>query len=76
MALASGMRSSCFEVVPLETRPWKPEIAPQAMVMKMIGKSGGAPEPGAYGFDEVRDEEGFVTGGKEWRTYWGLLFGF
>ena len=30
--------SSCFEVVPEATRLWKPEIAPQAMVMNSAGK--------------------------------------
>ena len=29
-----------FELVPLETRLWKPETAPQAIVTKRIGKSG------------------------------------
>ena len=28
-----------FELVPEETRLWKPETAPQAIVMKRIGKS-------------------------------------
>ena len=37
------MQATCFEVVPEETRPWKPEIAPQAIVMKRKGIIGGAP---------------------------------
>ncbi len=31
--------ATCFEVVPEQTRPWKPEQAPQAMVTKRKGKS-------------------------------------
>jgi hypothetical protein len=31
----------CFEVVPDETSPWKPEIAPQAMVTNNSGIIGG-----------------------------------
>ncbi len=30
----------------------------------------------AFGFDDVRDSEGELTGGREWRHYWGLLFNF
>ena len=37
------MQPTCFEVVPDATRPWKPEIAPQAMVMNRNGTIGGAP---------------------------------
>ena len=48
MARASVMHSTCFEVVPDETRPWNPEIAPHAIVMKRNGNSGGA--PGGLGF--------------------------
>ncbi len=32
-------RSTCFEVVPEQTSPWKPEHAPHAMVTKRKGKS-------------------------------------
>ena len=32
----------CLEEVPEETRQWKPETAPQAIVMKRKGKSQGA----------------------------------
>ena len=32
----------CFDVVPDETSPWKPLIAPQATVTKSIGKIDGA----------------------------------
>ena len=39
--MASVSRSSCFEVVPLATMEWKPEQAPQAMVMNNTGSSGG-----------------------------------
>ena len=35
--------SSCFDVVPELTRPWKPEIAPQAMVTNSSGMIGGVP---------------------------------
>ena len=34
---------TCLEVVPDETSPWNPLIAPQAMVTKSMGKIGGAP---------------------------------
>jgi hypothetical protein len=37
------MHPTCFEVVPEETSPWNPEIAPQAIVMNRKGISGGAP---------------------------------
>ena len=38
--LACATRASiCFEVVPEQTRPWKPEHAPHAMVTKRKGKS-------------------------------------
>ena len=40
MSLAWPSLSSCLEVVPEAIRLWKPEIAPQAMVMKSTGKSG------------------------------------
>ena len=36
---ASVSRSSSFGVVPDEISAWKPEIAPQAIVMKQKGKS-------------------------------------
>ena len=40
-------RAICFDVVPEQTRPWKPEQAPHAMVTKRNGKS--APVgPGAH----------------------------
>jgi hypothetical protein len=35
--------SSCFEVVPDDTSEWKPEMAPQAMVMNRNGKKLGEP---------------------------------
>ena len=38
--------SSCLQVVPEDTTEWKPEMAPQAMVIKRKGKMGGA-SPGA-----------------------------
>ena len=37
MGCASASRSSCLEVVPEATRLWKPEMAPQAMVMNSAG---------------------------------------
>ena len=37
--------STIFDVVPELIRAWKPEMAPQAMVMKQNGKSG----PGMIG---------------------------
>ena len=40
MGFASVSLSSCLEVVPEETREWKPEMAPQAMVVKSTGKMG------------------------------------
>ncbi len=43
--------STIFGVVPDAIRPWKPEIAPQAMVMNTNGKSGPGmigPPPPAY----------------------------
>jgi hypothetical protein len=40
-ARASVSRLSCLEVVPLATIEWKPEQAPQAIVMKSTGKRGG-----------------------------------
>ena len=36
------MHEICLDVVPDETSPWYPEIAPQAMVMKRKGRMGGA----------------------------------
>ena len=39
---ASVSLLSCFDVVPEPTRPWKPEIAPHAMVTNSRGKRGGA----------------------------------
>ena len=36
---ASGSRSSIFGVVPDETSAWKPEIAPQAIVMNANGNN-------------------------------------
>ncbi len=39
MKRASLSRSSSFGVVPLEISAWKPEIAPQAIVMKQNGKT-------------------------------------
>src|SRR4029078_8071379 len=41
----SHSRSTIFDVVPVETSAWKPEIAPQAIVMKTNGNSG----PGTTG---------------------------
>src|SRR5262245_27570491 len=38
----SGSLSTIFDVVPVETSAWKPEIAPQAIVMNTNGNS--APE--------------------------------
>ena len=42
-------RSTIFDVVPVDTRAWKPEMAPQAMVMNTNGNSGpgitGPPPP-------------------------------
>ncbi len=35
--------SSCLDVVPDETRLWKPEMAPQAMVMNRKGTTLGEP---------------------------------
>ncbi len=35
---ASLSWQSCFEVVPLPTREWKPEIAPHATITKSIGQ--------------------------------------
>ena len=40
---ASVSRLSCLEVVPDATRPWKPEMAPQAMVTNSRGISDGVP---------------------------------
>ena len=40
MGFASVSLSSCLEVVPEETREWKPEMAPQAMVVNRTGKMG------------------------------------
>ena len=37
---------SCFDVVPDDTRPWKPLIAPHAIVTNRIGKMEGAPASG------------------------------
>ena len=37
MRLASPSRLHCLAVVPDETRQWKPEMAPQAMVTNIIG---------------------------------------
>ncbi len=39
---ASVSLSICLAVVPEATREWKPEIAPQAMVMNRNGKTDGA----------------------------------
>ena len=36
---------SCFDVVPLDTSPWKPLIAPQAIVMNRKGTIIGAASP-------------------------------
>ncbi len=41
----SDSLSTIFDVVPELIRPWKPEMAPHAMVMKQKGKSG----PGMIG---------------------------
>ena len=38
-ASSDAIASHIFGVVPLATRAWKPEIAPQAIVMKQNGKS-------------------------------------
>ena len=40
MGFASVSLSSCLEVVPEATREWKPEIAPQAMVVNRTGNTG------------------------------------
>ena len=40
MGFASFSLSSCLAVVPEETREWKPEIAPQAMVVNRTGNTG------------------------------------
>ena len=40
MGFASVSLSSCLEVVPEETREWKPEMAPQAMVVNSTGNTG------------------------------------
>ena len=45
MGFASVSLSSCLEVVPEETREWKPEIAPQATVVNRIGKRYCTPFP-------------------------------
>ena len=37
MGCASASRSSCLDVVPEATRLWKPEMAPQAIVMNSAG---------------------------------------
>ena len=37
------MQATCLEVVPDETRPWNPEMAPHAIVMNRKGIMGGAP---------------------------------
>ena len=37
MGCASASLSSCLDVVPEATRLWKPEMAPQAMVMNSAG---------------------------------------
>jgi len=39
------MRLICLDVVPEETRPWKPLMAPQAMVTNKRGNIEGAPSP-------------------------------
>ena len=36
----SPSRASCFEVVPLLTREWNPETAPQAIKTKSMGQMG------------------------------------
>ncbi|MNP42935.1 hypothetical protein D3C76_1367280 [compost metagenome] len=38
----SVQRSSIFGVVPEPTKAWKPEIAPQAIVIEMNGQTGPA----------------------------------
>ena len=40
MRTASRSRASCFTVVPLAMRLWKPEIAPQATITNSMGQSG------------------------------------
>src|SRR5690625_3210536 len=40
---ASVSLSSCFDVVPDDTREWKPDTAPQAIVMNRNGKIDGVP---------------------------------
>ena len=40
MGFASVSLSSCLEVVPEDTREWKPEMAPQAMVVNRTGNTG------------------------------------
>jgi len=47
------MRGSCFDVVPLATRLWNPEIAPHATVTMSIGhiqppRAEKATTPGAF----------------------------
>ena len=44
MGRASVAHATCLEVVPLLTRPWKPETAPQAMVIINTGISAGSAE--------------------------------
>ena len=53
MKRASVSRSSSFGVVPLAISAWKPEIAPQAMVMKQNGKTLPA-KTGPAAVDEAR----------------------
>src|ERR1051326_6966627 len=49
MGRMSVSHSTIFEVVPVETSAWNPEMAPQAMVMKTNGNRGpgitGPPPP-------------------------------
>ena len=51
---ASGSRSSSFGVVPDEISAWKPEIAPQAIVMKRTGTACPA-KTGPAAVDELRE---------------------
>ncbi len=70
------MRATCLEVVPEDTSPWKPEIAPHAMVMNRNGIIGGA--PGGWRFtrgrldDRAQHEEPAVSRTSPVTSWWAL----